>query len=97
MGGSTTDWQEAHLEWRRLDFEQRLAAVHGIRERMAKGDALTLKALPQNYLRKRMWQRPIRAEPRERQDSIPVSKTNYNYVPPTPLDDDPSYFEGFEV
>lgn len=61
IDGSETDWIEAGFEWRRLDFEQKLAAVEGIRIRMREApDDPALTALPQNYLKKRMWQRPMR-------------------------------------
>lgn len=61
IGGSETDWREAWFEWDRLDFEQQAAAVAGIQERIrGSPDDPALKALPQNYLKKRMWQRPMR-------------------------------------
>lgn len=60
MSGSGPDWDEALLEWRRLDFEQRLAAVAGIRARVNSRDDPALAALPGNYLARRMWERKVR-------------------------------------
>ena len=61
MSGSEPDWEKAQrFEWRGLDFEQRLSAVQGIRDRKGTGDP-ALDSLPQNYLADRKWQRKIRS------------------------------------
>jgi hypothetical protein len=59
--GSSTDWDEAwRFCWRRLDFSQRTAATQGLRDRAGTDDA-ALKALPLNYLQRRMWERAVRS------------------------------------
>jgi hypothetical protein len=60
MNGSEYDWHEARFSWKVLDYEQRHLAINGIRERSGTGD-MTLASLPGNYLKKQMWQRPIRS------------------------------------
>lgn len=59
---SEADLSVAKIEWRRLDIEQKLAATQGLRKRKECGeyDDSTYRPLPQNYLSKRMWNRPIR-------------------------------------
>jgi hypothetical protein len=61
ISGSEPDWQEARREWRRLDFAQKMAAVDGYRAREGLSDDPGVKALPQNYLRRRIWERQVRA------------------------------------
>lgn len=63
MSGSDPDWREAMMEWRHLDFEQRGAAVEGIKERARNGDNPAFLGLPKNYLARRIWQRKIHQKP----------------------------------
>lgn len=72
MSGSDVDWQEARsFEWRKLSFEQHLAATFGIRERAEKSpDDPALRALPKNYLGKRMWERRINTSTGRRMRSL---------------------------
>jgi len=67
MHGSETDWQKARWEWKRLDVGQRLDAVTGLYRRKQAGeyDDPGFIPLPQNYLKNRMWQRPIRIKARD--------------------------------
>lgn len=69
MDGSTTDWGEARIEWRRLDWTQRLAAIDGVKARTGTDDP-AITALPQNYMRKRMWERKIRTPPEPKFDPM---------------------------
>lgn len=60
MDGSPVDWNDARsIIWRGLDFEQRAAAIRGLVVRTGLDDPAT-KALPINYLQKRMWERKPR-------------------------------------
>jgi hypothetical protein len=62
MSGSSTDWDDAwRFEYRRLDGLQKLAALNGIRVRRGTDDP-ALAALPQNYLKRRMWERKSRKQ-----------------------------------
>jgi|GEM_PF-6948626 len=61
MGGGEWDWRVAASVWRNLDFEQRQAAIQGILRRMGVPEDSVLKVLPQNYLTRRLWDRPIRS------------------------------------
>lgn len=55
--GSDDDWRRAEFAWRPLDFEQRVAAIEGVwRDHIGKQNCL-----PQNYLERRIWERPVRA------------------------------------
>lgn len=65
LHGSESDWDQAKYEWNRLDFEQKTLAVKGLRERKVAGEFTdpAYRPLPQNYLKKRTWQRPVRASP----------------------------------
>lgn len=61
MGASEPDWSSAALDWIVLDIEMQLAAMKGIVDRLRDSpEDYALRSLPQNYLKKRMWQRPIR-------------------------------------
>lgn len=64
MSASEPDWKEARLfEWKPLDFFQRQEAICGIQLRIqAKAfDDPVHKALPVNYLKRKMWQRQIQS------------------------------------
>lgn len=56
---SGTDWVEARTVWNPLDFEQKLAAIKGIRARAGVPEDSARKSLPKNYIQKRMWERGI--------------------------------------
>jgi hypothetical protein len=68
ISGSGPDWDQARSwEWRRLDLDQRTAAIAGIEARIAANaeDDPARKALPKNYLKQRMWERAIRKDARK--------------------------------
>lgn len=61
---SQPDWDEAFaICWKTLDFEQKLAATKGIRDRVGTDD-FVLRATPLRYLEKRMWERGVRTKDR---------------------------------
>lgn len=61
MGGSEPDWDDAfRWHWRLMDFGLRLAALQGLADRRGTDDP-AIKSLPQNYLKQRKWERPIRS------------------------------------
>ncbi len=72
IGGSAIDLKQAQYEWARLSFEDRQAAVKGIRDRVKAGELTdpNFRPLPQNYLRKKIWQRAIRNGTSTRDDLI---------------------------
>lgn len=57
-----TDMREARIEWIRLDFEQKIAAVKGLHLRKQCGEFADpgYRPHPQNYLSKHTWERPLR-------------------------------------
>lgn len=59
---SDADLVFARIEWFRLDFEQKLCAIKGLhlRKQCGEYDDPGFRPLPQNYLSKRMWERPLR-------------------------------------
>ena len=61
-----TDWAWAHHAWKVLDAEQKLAAIEDVRDRDTE-DYTVARALPQNYVKGRYWERPRRAPRRTRQ------------------------------
>lgn len=69
---SEIDIADAKIEWKKLDFTQKLDAVNGLVERKQKGeyDDQQYRPLPQNYIRKRLWQRPIRADPDKKTGTV---------------------------
>ncbi len=62
ISGSSVDWGEAQTAWKRLSVPERLTAVAGLRERLNAPSDPARKALPQNYLLRRMWERQVRRE-----------------------------------
>lgn len=68
LPASEVDLEQARIQWKRLDFQQRIDAVQGLRQRITAGelDDPAYRPLPQNYLEKKLWQRPVR--PRGRSD-----------------------------
>jgi uncharacterized protein YdaU (DUF1376 family) len=80
--GETYGWQCSEIEWNdakrwgwdSLPFPNRLAAVTGIRARLAAGDQSLVNVLPKNYLTKAMWQRRVSAPRKEPEDngSVPM-------------------------
>lgn len=66
LPASETDIQSAKFEWRSLDLEQKRLAIKGLHDRLVAGEFSdpAFRPLPQNYLKKRLWQRPVRASPR---------------------------------
>lgn len=57
---SDYDLNEARMEWRSLDFEQRLRCLGWLRSSPFDGDP-KFRPLPQNVLRKRIWARAVPA------------------------------------
>lgn len=57
-----SDLTACRVWWVRLSIEEKLAAVQGIKARVAAGEFAdsAFRPLPQNYLRQKLWQRPIR-------------------------------------
>ncbi len=62
LPASEVDRQAAKWEWGRLDFGQKLEAMKGLKDRVAAGEFSdpAFRPLPQNYLKNRIWQRPIK-------------------------------------
>jgi len=62
LTASETDMDAARFEWNRLDFQQKIDAVRGLSERIAAGEFSdpAFRPLPQNYLKRRIWQRVVR-------------------------------------
>jgi hypothetical protein len=60
---SGVDWKIAKSIWRLLEFDQKLEAVHCLKTRKEEFSDPAFLPCPQNYLSKRMWQRPIRPKP----------------------------------
>lgn len=62
MGGSDQDWREGYAELLKLPHSIRLESIRGLTERHSESpNCAELRALPANWVRKRMWTRPIRA------------------------------------
>lgn len=61
IGWITSDFTEAYTEWLSLDFEQRVAAIQGIKDRLDSGMDVSLIPRPRKYLQKREWQRKVAA------------------------------------
>ncbi len=62
MLGSEPDRDKAREEWKALDLSEKLAACKGIRDRVASGEFAdpAFRPFPQNYLKNKIWDRPIR-------------------------------------
>lgn len=58
------DWRQAKAAWKPLDFEQKLQAIAGLQERNDEYQDPAFRPLPQNYLAKRLWTRPVRPKPK---------------------------------
>lgn len=61
---SDADWSEARMVWKPLDFEQKLAAIQGLRARASAPEDSAKKSLPKNYIQKRMWERQVTSHTR---------------------------------
>jgi uncharacterized protein YdaU (DUF1376 family) len=70
MSGSGPDWDEALLEWRRLDWDQRQAARVGIQARAGRADSPELASLPKNYLGRWMWERKVRQAVKSKREAL---------------------------
>lgn len=82
MSGSEPDWDEAwRFQWKRLDFTQQKAAFDGIRDRVGSDDP-ALKALPANYLKRRMWERAIQDRNGQQRPKEPPRKEFKLNLPP---------------
>ena len=70
---SEVDLQLTQVIWSKLDFDQQLAATRGLVDRQKAGefDEESFRPRPDNYLGKRMWQRPVR----QRKDTL-TERTN---------------------
>lgn len=84
INAAPDDWAASRAVWSRLTTEEQIAAVKGVRERFYLGeyDAKEPKwiPLPQNYLDRKYWLRPIRARkadagPKVFKDQATVDKT----------------------
>ncbi len=62
LPASEMDLAAAKMEWKQLDPDQKRAALKGLNDRHAAGEFAdpAFRPLPQNYLKKRLWQRPVR-------------------------------------
>jgi hypothetical protein len=62
INASPEDWAAARAAWSELDTAEQLSAVKGVTDRFERGeyDDPTFIPLPQNYLRKKLWMRPVR-------------------------------------
>jgi hypothetical protein len=64
INAAPDDWAASRVAWSRLDTAEQLAAVAGVRERFYLGEYDVKETkwipLPQNYLQKKYWLRPIR-------------------------------------
>ncbi len=59
MSCSSVEWANARkFEWQPLSWEQRLAAINGLKARKGTDDP-AIKSLPGNYLKLRKWERAI--------------------------------------
>lgn len=64
------DWSASRVIWSQMEIAEQLAAVAGVKERFYLGE-YDLKEtkwipLPQNYLQKKLWMRPIRGKQKEK-------------------------------
>jgi len=64
INAAPDDWSGARAAWLELDTAQQLAAVKGVHDRFEQGEYDPKEPkwihLPQNYLRKKLWMRPVR-------------------------------------
>jgi hypothetical protein len=62
LSQSSYDLADAYYKWGMLDFSQKLAAIAGLRSRKECGEFSDPAwiPLPQNYIEKRTWLRPLR-------------------------------------
>ena len=74
INAAPDDWTEARSTWNILSAEERLRAVQGVTDRFEQGEYDDPKfiPLPQNYLRKKLWMRPVR--PRKKPDKVKIHK-----------------------
>ena len=68
INAAPDDWTEARSTWNILSAEERLRAVQGVTDRFEQGEYDDPKfiPLPQNYLRKKLWMRPVRPRKTEK-------------------------------
>lgn len=71
MDGGEEDWKISRASWKVLDWEQKVAAIDGLKARAGTDDPV-LKSLPQNYLAGKKWQRKVREPtiPRPNKQSV---------------------------
>ena len=69
LDGSSADWDSARWQWRPLDPLQKQAATAGLLLRQGTDDP-ALKALPTNYLKRRMWERTVRTGAVSKGDAV---------------------------
>lgn len=71
INASPGDWSAARKEWAKLPMEQQLASVAGIQDRFAAGeyDEARFIPLPQNYLLKKLWMRPVRGRKKNSEEA----------------------------
>ena len=68
INAAPDDWTEARSTWNILTAEERVRAVQGVMDRFEQGEYDDPKfiPLPQNYLRKKLWMRPVRPRKTEK-------------------------------
>ena len=66
INASPEDWALSRKEWAKLDTAEQIAAVQGVNARFEQGeyDEPRYIPLPQNYLAKKTWMRPVRGRAR---------------------------------
>jgi hypothetical protein len=74
INAAPDDWTEARSTWNMLELAEQLRAVQGVTDRFEQGeyDDPKFVHLPQNYLRKKLWMRPVR--PRKKPDKVKIHK-----------------------
>jgi hypothetical protein len=60
LPASREDWNEAERLWKSLGTAERLLAIQGIEKRIQCGEFAEFAPRPDNYLKKRAWERPLR-------------------------------------
>jgi uncharacterized protein YdaU (DUF1376 family) len=80
---SEPGWAEARLEWNRLDFQSKLAAISGlrIRHKAGKFDDPAYRPRPKNYIRNRTWECTIEQPRANRTRASPTEPQIWSDLP----------------
>ncbi len=72
INAAPDDWAQARSTWNVLALSDQLAAVKGIESRFEQGEYDDPKyiPLPQNYLKKKLWMRPVRPRKTETESKL---------------------------